>query len=86
MAKENNVKLTAVGLQGRFDASVETLKCILAEGRIGKVLSTTITSQGMIAGQTELESQTYLVDRGSGGSLLSIPALHLLDTVQEGLS
>jgi predicted dehydrogenase len=86
VAKENNVKLTAVGLQGRFDAIVETLKGVLTEGRIGKVLSTTITSQGLIAGQTELESQTYLVDRESGGSLLSIPALHLLDTVQEGLS
>lgn len=85
MAKENNVKLAAVGLQGRFDATVETLKGVLAEGRIGKVLSTAITSQGGIAGQTELESQTYLVDRESGGSLLSIPALHLLDTVQEGL-
>ncbi|KAJ6092403.1 hypothetical protein N7467_004372 [Penicillium canescens] len=85
VAKENNVKLTAVGLQGRFDAIVETLKGVLTEGRIGKVLSTTITSQGLIAGQTELESQTYLVDRESGGSLLSIPALHLLDTVQEVL-
>ncbi|KAJ5984808.1 hypothetical protein N7522_012004 [Penicillium canescens] len=85
VAKQNNVKLTAVGLQGRFDAIVETLKGVLAEGRIGKVLSTTISSQGLIAGQTELESQTYLVDRESGGSLLSIPALHLLDTVQEVL-
>jgi predicted dehydrogenase len=61
------------------------LKGILAEGRIGKVLSTTITSQGLIAGQTELESQCYLLNHESGGSLLSIPALHLLDTVQEGM-
>ncbi|KAE8391620.1 hypothetical protein BDV23DRAFT_171572 [Aspergillus alliaceus] len=74
VAEENNVKLAAVGLQGRFDATVETLKGVLAEGRLGKVLSTAITSQGLIAGQTELESQTYLVD-----------PLHLLDTVQEAL-
>ncbi|KAL3472710.1 hypothetical protein BJX99DRAFT_272744 [Aspergillus californicus] len=85
VAKENNVKLTAVGLQGRFDAIVETLRETLTEGRIGKVLSSTITSQGLIAGQTELETQTYLVDRGSGGSLLSIPAVHFLDTVQQVL-
>ncbi|KAL5044865.1 hypothetical protein BDW71DRAFT_215491 [Aspergillus fruticulosus] len=58
---------------------------ILAEGKIGKVLSTTITSQGIIGGQSELENQAYLLDRDSGGSLLSIPALHLLDTVQEVL-
>ncbi|KAL3450215.1 hypothetical protein BJX65DRAFT_305669 [Aspergillus insuetus] len=77
--------LAAVGLQSRFDATVETLKDILAQGRIGKVLSTTITSQAGIAGQTELEKQTYLLDRDTGGSLLSIPASHLLDTVQEVL-
>ncbi|GKZ38549.1 transcription regulator gal80 [Aspergillus brasiliensis] len=85
MAKQNNVNLAAVGLQGRFDASVETLKSVLAEGRIGRVLSTTITGQGLIGGQTELESQTYLVDRTSGGSLLTIPCLHLIDTVHEAL-
>ncbi|KAI9044670.1 Gfo/Idh/MocA family protein [Aspergillus affinis] len=83
IAQQHNVSITAVGLQGRFDATVETLKDVLAEGRIGKVLSTTITSQGVIAGQSELENQTYLVDRDSGGSLLSIPASHLLDTVQQ---
>ncbi|KAL4981262.1 hypothetical protein BDW68DRAFT_197315 [Aspergillus falconensis] len=85
IAKQHNVRITAVGLQGRFDATVETLKDILAEGKIGKVLSTTITSQGIIGGQSELENQAYLLDRDSGGSLLSIPALHLLDTVQEVL-
>ncbi|KAJ5406057.1 NAD-binding Rossmann fold oxidoreductase family protein [Penicillium sp. CMV-2018d] len=84
-AKQHNVRIAAVGLQGRFDAAVETLKDILAEGRIGKVLSTTITSQGLIGGQSELEYQTYLIDRESGGSLLSIPASHLLDTVREVL-
>ncbi|KAJ5472304.1 hypothetical protein N7530_006305 [Penicillium desertorum] len=85
VAKENDVELAVVGLQGRFEAIVETLKEVLKEGRIGKVLSTTIISQGLIAGQTELHSQSYLIDRESGGSLLSIPALHLLDTVQEVL-
>ena len=86
VAKQRNVKIAAVGLQGRFDATVETLKDILAEGKIGKVLSTTVTSQGLIGGPSELENQTYLIDRESGGSLLSIPASHLLDTVREGLS
>ncbi|KAF3389834.1 Galactose/lactose metabolism regulatory protein GAL80 [Talaromyces pinophilus] len=81
VAKENNVELAIVGLQGRFDAVVETLKDELKDGRIGKVLSTTIISQGLIAGQTEF----YLLDRESGGPLLSIPALHLLDTVQQVL-
>ncbi|PCG91585.1 Hypothetical protein PENO1_093020 [Penicillium occitanis (nom. inval.)] len=85
VAKENNVELAIVGLQGRFDAVVETLKDELKDGRIGKVLSTTIISQGLIAGQTEFHSQSYLLDRESGGSLLSIPALHLLDTVQQVL-
>ena len=55
MAKQNNVKLTAVGLQGRFDDTITTVKSVLAEGRIGKVLSTTVTSEGMIGGPTEAE-------------------------------
>ncbi|KAF7586732.1 transcription regulator gal80 [Aspergillus hancockii] len=84
-AKQNNVKLAAVGLQGRFESTVETLKEILNDGRIGKVLSATITSQGLIGGPTEIEAQAYLIDRRSGGSLLTIPTLHLLDTVQEVL-
>ncbi|PQE23277.1 hypothetical protein CJF31_00007040 [Rutstroemia sp. NJR-2017a BVV2] len=83
MAKRNKVELAAVGLQGRFDAIVETLKSVLAEGRIGKVLSTTVTGQGMIGGPTELETQTYLTDRQIGATLLTIPTLHLLDTVWE---
>lgn len=86
VAVQNDVKLGAVGLQGRFEATVETLKSVLEEGRIGKVLSTTITSQGIIGGQTELETQTYLADRKYGASLLTIPTTHLLDTVLEGLS
>ncbi|ESZ90925.1 NAD-binding Rossmann fold oxidoreductase family protein [Sclerotinia borealis F-4128] len=85
VSKQNKVKLTAVGLQGHFDASVETLKRVLAEGRIGKVLSTTIFGQGVIGGQTELETQTYLSDCKTGASLLTIPASHLLDTVREVL-
>ena len=55
MAKQNNVKLTAVGLQGRFDDTITTVKIVLAEGRIVKVLSTTVTSEGMIGGPTEAE-------------------------------
>ncbi|KAL2842112.1 hypothetical protein BJX68DRAFT_270830 [Aspergillus pseudodeflectus] len=85
VAKDNRVKLTAVGLQGRFEATVETLREILAEGRIGRVLSSTITAQGLIAGPTEMQTQSYLTDRGSGGSLLTIPAMHLLDTVWQVL-
>ncbi|KFY54681.1 hypothetical protein V496_07194 [Pseudogymnoascus sp. VKM F-4515 (FW-2607)] len=85
VAVQNDVKLGAVGLQGRFEATVETLKSVLEEGRIGKVLSTTITSQGIIGGQTELETQTYLADRKYGASLLTIPTTHLLDTVLEVL-
>ncbi|KAL4995191.1 hypothetical protein BDV10DRAFT_203221 [Aspergillus recurvatus] len=85
VAKQNKVKLAVVGLQGRFDATVDTLKEILAERRIGKILSTTVIGQGLIAGPAEIEARDYLINRESGGSLLTIPALHLLDTVQKAL-
>ncbi|KAJ5912558.1 NAD-binding Rossmann fold oxidoreductase family protein [Penicillium tannophilum] len=85
IARQNNVKLTAVGLQGRFDPAVETLKEILAEGKIGKVLSTSISAQGMIGGPTERAKYEYLTDQQVGGTLFSIPASHLLDSVREVL-
>ncbi|OJJ78040.1 hypothetical protein ASPBRDRAFT_191301 [Aspergillus brasiliensis CBS 101740] len=85
VAEENRVKFTAVGLQGRFEATVETLHKLLAEGRIGKVLSSTITGQGLIGGPTEIQKQSYVIDSESGGSLLTIPAVHLLDTVWQVL-
>lgn len=84
VSKAHNVKIAAVGLQGRFDSGVQALKEILSQGRIGKVLSTTIMSQGTIAGPIVLEKYRYLIDRESGGSLLTIPTSHLLDTVREG--
>lgn len=85
IARQNNVKLTAVGLQGRFDSSVQTLKEILAGGKIGKVLSTSISAQGLIGGPTQIAAYEYLIDQQVGGNLFSIPASHLLDTVREGL-
>lgn len=85
-SKAHNVKIAAVGLQGRFDIGVQALKKLLSAGRIGKVLSVSIVSQGGVGGPTELEKYTYLTDRESGGSLFTIPASHLLDAVREGSS
>lgn len=84
VSKAHNVKIAAVGLQGRFDTGVQALKEILADERIGRVLSTTVVSQGGVGGPTELEKYRYLIDRESGGSLLTIPASHLLDAMREG--
>lgn len=74
LSKEHNVRFRAVGLQGRFDSTVETLKAVLAEGRIGKVLSSTVNAQGLTGGPSEIESRAYLYDRNTGGTLLTIPA------------
>jgi predicted dehydrogenase len=84
LTKEFDVKATAIGLQARFDPSVETLKAILAEGRIGKVLSSTVVSQGGGVGSTVSEGIAYFLDREIGGNLLTIAASHCLDYVQEG--
>ncbi|KAJ5673385.1 NAD-binding Rossmann fold oxidoreductase family protein [Penicillium longicatenatum] len=85
IARQNNVKNTAVGLQGRFDSTIETLKEILGQGKIGRVLSTSINAQGMIGGPTEIATYEYLIDQQVGGNLFSIPASHLLDAVREVL-
>lgn len=39
----------------------------------------------MIGGPTEIAAHEYLIDQQVGGTLFTIPASHLLDTVREGL-
>ena len=84
LSREHNVKITAVGLQGRFDSTIQVLQAILAEGRIGKVLGSTVIGKGLIGGPIETEGYAYLIDREVGGSVLSIPASHCLDSIQQG--
>jgi predicted dehydrogenase len=84
LSKSHNVKQTVVGLQGRFAPSVVKLKELLAQGRIGKVLSSTWVGYGGNGGPKEAESLKYMADKRIGGNLVTIHFGHSIDFIQQG--
>ncbi|KAJ3014934.1 transcription regulator gal80 [Thoreauomyces humboldtii] len=85
LSKQHNVPVMAVGLQGREDSTIRTVKELLAEGKIGKVLSSSLVGTGVNGAPTEQEKYAYLLDESVGGNLLTIPFSHCLDSVQQVL-
>lgn len=85
LSKVHDVKHTVVGLQGRFAPSVAKLKELLAEGRIGKVLSSTWVGYRGNGGPTEPESIKYMADKSIGGNLVTIHFGHAVDFIQQGM-
>lgn len=84
LKNEGKVKHAVVGLQAREAPILHELKALLANGRIGKVLSSTWVGNANNGGEQELvESMTRLE---VGGNLATIHMGHALDYVQFGES
>jgi predicted dehydrogenase len=75
LAEEKGVR-TVVGLQGRVDPLIDTLRGIIEGGRIGEVLSSNVVAATTQMGEKEMEALRYFFDSGSGGSLVSIHLGH----------
>ncbi|PBC35339.1 oxidoreductase [Rhodococcus sp. ACS1] len=73
---------TFVGLQARATPAIRYLRDLVADGYVGRVLSTTLTASGISWGDQTLPGKTYLLDRNEGASMLTIPAAHTLDALQ----
>ncbi|MGW2027912.1 Gfo/Idh/MocA family protein [Streptomyces decoyicus] len=73
--------LTAVGLQARSAPPLRYLRDLVAEGHVGRVLSTSMLGSGGYWGATYDDSHAYLLDVTSGATLLSIPFGHSLDAL-----
>lgn len=84
LSKECNVKVAAVGCQGRFDSTFRTVKKLINDGEIGKVLSTTAVGPGLIGGTTLEPKTEYLSQIEIGGNLLTIPFAHFVDSFTQG--
>lgn len=82
---EGNVKLAVVGLQARQAPVIKTVKRIIEEGKIGKVLSSTFTGQAGQGGEKTAVGFEYLSDKEVGGNLVTIHFGHAVDFVQSGL-
>jgi predicted dehydrogenase len=77
--------VAVIGTQGRHVAGVEALKALIADGYVGKVLSSSIiASGGNWAGQASAENY-YLSDSANGASMQSIALGHTLVAVQHVL-
>lgn len=76
LRKENGAK-GIVGLQERHSPTFNNIKDVVDSGRIGKVLSTTLSAtMGGFGPGPLLDRYKYVVAEGSGASVLSIPVMH----------
>ncbi|RMZ70808.1 dehydrogenases and related s [Pyrenophora seminiperda CCB06] len=80
LAKEKGVK-TMVGLQARQNPSILKAKEIVASGKLGKILGTTMFGHGLISGGTVQESFLYSLPIEAGANILTIPFGHAVDAL-----
>ena len=84
LAQKKGVVAVA-GTQARAALEIQHLKQLIAEGYVGKVLSTTLVgSGGNWAGDTS-EELYYLFDKKNGATMLDIPLAHTLAAMKEVL-
>lgn len=70
--------VAAVGTQMRTAPEVRHLQRLIAEGYIGKVLSTTLTGHGGNWGDETIDDYYYLFDKANGATMLTIPLAHTM--------
>jgi predicted dehydrogenase len=72
---------TVAGLQVQGSPQVNHVRDLVADGYVGRVVSTSLIGSGGIWGATTDEGYAYLEDRANGATLMSIPMGHTLDGV-----
>src|SRR4051812_75861 len=72
---------TIVGLQNGRGAQIARARELVAEGRIGRVLSATLRSAAGMGGPTVSAGSAWLADAANGTNLLTVSAGHALDTL-----
>jgi predicted dehydrogenase len=80
LARRKNV-CTAVGLQARFAPVINRVRDLVAQGYVGKVLSTSVVGSGLAYGESVERPNAYLVDKANGANLLTIATGHFLDAM-----
>lgn len=84
LAKEKGV-VAVVGTQAIPSLEIEYLKKLIAEGYVGKVLSTSLIGSGGNWANETVADLAYLFDEKNGASMQSIPLVHTLAAVGEVL-
>ncbi|MDE2596542.1 MAG: Gfo/Idh/MocA family oxidoreductase [Sphingomonadales bacterium] len=70
-----------IGLQARFSPEILHVQKLIADGYVGRVLSTTLLASGLVWGPMIDTANAYTMDRSNGATMLSIPMGHSLDAV-----
>jgi len=84
LAGEKGVVAVA-GIQARVAIEVEHVRQLIADGYVGRVLSTSvIASGGNWAGESTSDSY-YLFEKRNGATMQSIPLAHMLAAIRETL-
>jgi predicted dehydrogenase len=73
---------TAIGLQGRMNPSVRRAAEIVAEGKIGRLLSARVMATTFGFGPQSPSAYDYFNKAASGASFLTITTAHVLDVVE----
>jgi len=73
--------VAAVGLQARAAPAVACARQMIADGAIGRVLSTTLVASGWQWGDQVQARNAYINDGTTGATMLSIPFGHTVDAL-----
>ncbi|MFE2193181.1 Gfo/Idh/MocA family protein [Streptomyces olivaceus] len=73
---------TAIGLQGRLNPSVRRAAEIIAQGRLGRLLSARVAATTFGNGPESVSAYEYFDKAASGAGFLTIAAGHVLDVVE----
>lgn len=80
LAREAGV-VAVVGLQARCSPVIQYVKKLVADGYVGRVLSSTMIGAGMMWGDWVNRPNVYLLDKSNGALLQTIPMGHSVDAM-----
>ena len=80
LARQKKV-CTAVGLQARCAPVINRVRDLVAQGYVGKVLSTSVVGSGLAYGEFVEPGSAYLIDKANGANLLTIATGHFMDAM-----
>jgi len=84
LAKKKGV-LGVVGTQARVAPAILYLRKLIADGFVGKVLSSTINAWGGSWGGSIDDARVYVLDKANGATMLTIPIGHTLAALRDVL-
>lgn len=74
-----------IGLQTRSAPAFRTMKTLISEGFVGRVLSATMIGSGIVWGHEMSDGFEYTLDPDNGAGMLQVPFAHSIDGLLDAL-